>query len=497
MGLLHLVPLLAFLPKILLQGLPTAPPPPPPTISVTPEKTEYLIGDTVSIRCAAPSAPSAPSKLQGFQLARTGSWLEVRSPWRSHTFTFNLTGPRDGGPHACTYTVLDRYRRPTRSRESRVVDIKVRDPPPAPTLVLNASSRVVSEGSPLLFLCTAPAGAVGPRFRIFRDGSEIPGEILGGHQIRLLVAPSGRNHSGNFSCGYEELVQGRWILSALSDVIEVTVKEPPGAPRLDVDPPFTELLEGAPLRLTCLAPGAAPGLRFHFFRNGVEIPRSPPEPKNPQNPPNLPGITAGGSSELLIPKTPQNFGGIFSCGFEEDVGGTWVASPPSQGLEVVVKALPGPPGLLLDPPSGRVRAGDVLGVTCAANGSGGGGERRFYFYKDGAQQFWEAGFRERALLNLPVAENSGGGFSCRYEERVRGRWVASPLSRVAVVTVTAPALPVPLVAGCAAAAAAALLGLLGVVCYCHRRRGRAHWKGLYNKEDPGTYPMTGVDRSEA
>lgn len=98
-----------------------------------------------------------------------------------------------------------------------------------------------------------------------------------------------------------------------------------------MEPPFTELSEGDPLRLTCLAPAAAPGLRFHFYRNGVEIPRSPPDPKN------APGTTAGGSSELLIPQTPRGFGGTFSCGFEEDVGGTWVASPPSRGLEVAVK----------------------------------------------------------------------------------------------------------------------------------------------------------------
>ncbi|XP_066843274.1 alpha-1B-glycoprotein [Anser cygnoides] len=324
MGLLQLIPLLASLPIILLQGSPTDLPPPPPDIAVTPEKREYLIGDTVSIRC---SAPRSRDKVRGFQFSRTGGWLDVRTAWRTYTYTFNVTGPKDGGSHTCTYTVGDRYRQARRSRESRAVDINVRDPPPQPTLVLNASAGVVSEGFPLLFLCTAPASAAEaapPRFRFYKDGAEAIGgaEVATqGHQARLRVAESSRNHTGNFTCGYEEHIEGRWILSFLSEAVEVFVKEPPSAPRLGVEPPFTVLSEGSPLRLTCLAPGAGSRLRFRFYRNGVEIPEGSPGPKN------LPGTTPGGSSELLVPQTPRGFGGTFSCGFEEDVGGTWVPSP--------------------------------------------------------------------------------------------------------------------------------------------------------------------------
>ncbi|NXI66425.1 FCRL5 protein, partial [Anseranas semipalmata] len=316
-------------PRQTLPPLPDLPPPPPPNITVTPEKTEYLIGDTISIRCMA---PWSNNKMQGFRFSGTSGWVvDIRTMRRTYTYTFNITGPKDRGSHTCTYTVINKFRQLVHSQESKAIIINVKDPPTQPTLV--ASTSVVSEGYPLLFFCTVPARAAERRFHFYKEGVEnIAGAEVTSRdeEAELRVAESRMNHTGNFTCGYEEKIEGRWILSFISQATEVFVKEPPSAPRLGLDPPFTVVSEGYPLRLTCLASSDDSRLRFRFYRNGVEIPPGQEGSESHSG-------NAGSSSELFFPQTPKRFSGKFSCGIEEDVGGTWVPSPQSEALDITVK----------------------------------------------------------------------------------------------------------------------------------------------------------------
>ncbi|NXK15592.1 FCRL5 protein, partial [Herpetotheres cachinnans] len=304
--------------------------PPPPNITVTPEKLEYLIGDPISIRCVA---PWSKEKIQGFQFSGTSGWaVDVRTVRRMYTYRFNITGPKDGGSHACSYTIINQFRRPIRSQESKSIIISVKDHPPRPTLALKSSTGVAIEGQPLVFLCTAPVGDEERRFHFYKGkvkvikGAEL---TLGNTEAQLRVLESSRNYTGNFTCGYEEKTEGRWIPSYLSQAVEVLVKEPASAPRLGVDPPSGVVSENYTLRITCVASRDDFRLRFHFYRNGVEIPPGHEGSKT--------GNT-GNFSELLFPQSPKRFGGKFSCGVEEDVGGTWVPSPQSEAVEVTVKA---------------------------------------------------------------------------------------------------------------------------------------------------------------
>ncbi|KAM6032566.1 uncharacterized protein VSU04_017323 isoform 2-T2 [Chlamydotis macqueenii] len=396
MGSLRLVPLLASLQMLLRPASPAGnpaalppPPPPPPDITVTPEKTEYLIGDAVAIRCAA---PASAQRIVGFQFSGTSGWAaEVRTARRTATYRFNVTGPRDGGEHACTYAVVDRYRQRVRSRESAYVSLSVR--------------------------------------------------------------------------------------------------EAAAAPRLAVDPPGGVVSEAYPLRLTCAAARADFALRFRFYRDGAELRAGQGGSRS---------RTEGASALLLFPRAPRGFGGEFSCGTEEDVGGTWVPAPRSPGVEVTVKDLPPPPALLSDPPSGEVPEGSPLLLTCAA-AAGPRAPRRFVFYRDGAEQFAETGAGDRALFSVPAANGSraGGRFTCRYEEKVGDSWIPSPVSRALTVVTQARPRLVPLAAGCAAGGGAALLlGLLLAACLFRRRRGGVHWKGLHDKDDAGAYAMASVSGSD-
>ncbi|NWH22799.1 FCRL5 protein, partial [Grus americana] len=302
----------------------------PPNITVTPEKTEYLIGDTVSLRCVA---PWTKEKIQGFQFSGTSGWaVDVRTTKRTYTYRFNITGPKDGGAHACTYTVINRLRRPLRSQESRSIILSVRDHPPQPTLTFNSSTSVVIEGQTLVFLCKAPAGDAERRFRFYKEKVKVINVnelILRENEAQLQVVEINQNFSGNFTCGYEEKTEGRWIPSYPSQAVQVLVKEPASAPTLGADPPTRVVSENYPLRLTCEASRDEFGLRFRFYRNGVEIPPGQGGSKTKN---------VGNFSEILFPRSPGKFGGTFSCGVEENVGGTWVPSPRSEGVDVTVKA---------------------------------------------------------------------------------------------------------------------------------------------------------------
>ncbi|KAM9121208.1 uncharacterized protein ACDP82_014983 [Pangshura tecta] len=82
--------------------------------------------------------------------------------------------------------------------------------------------------------CTAPRDAAQRRFHFYKDGVKlIPGEV--GSEINtteprtvsvntsvLRILLTGSNNTREFTCGYEENVSGRWILSRRSQAVTVT-----------------------------------------------------------------------------------------------------------------------------------------------------------------------------------------------------------------------------------------------------------------------------------
>lgn len=102
------------------------------------------------------------------------------------------------------------------------------DRPPQPTLALKPSSGVTIVGQTLVFSCAAPPGEAERRFHLYREKVEVTGDLNATAEVtraRLKVrTESGQGHAGNFSCGYEEKTEGRWISSYLSPTVEVLVK---------------------------------------------------------------------------------------------------------------------------------------------------------------------------------------------------------------------------------------------------------------------------------
>ncbi|KAH1182177.1 hypothetical protein KIL84_009931 [Mauremys mutica] len=124
----------------------------------------------------------------------------------------------------------------TRSQAMNVTgSFTVTDPPPQPVLELDPPSGVVSEGLSLLITCAVSRDASEGRFHFYKDGVKIvPGDMgseisttepgTGSMNVSVLSIPqAGPNNTGEFTCGYEKNVSGRWIPSPRSRAVNVTV----------------------------------------------------------------------------------------------------------------------------------------------------------------------------------------------------------------------------------------------------------------------------------
>ncbi|TFJ95934.1 membrane protein [Platysternon megacephalum] len=170
---------------------------PAPQITVFPKHPVYITGEAVTLTCSA-AGTSTVSGVRFFMDGQKIHSKELPSPHR-YTDSIQLSGP---------------------------------------SLSVDPPSGVVSEGLPLLITCRAPGDPGQWRFHFYKDGVELlPGDV--GSEISttepstrsmnisvLSIPQAGPNNTGQFTCGYEENVGGRWIPSPRSRAVNVTVTVP-------------------------------------------------------------------------------------------------------------------------------------------------------------------------------------------------------------------------------------------------------------------------------
>ncbi|XP_044840806.1 immunoglobulin superfamily member 1-like [Mauremys mutica] len=206
-----------------------------PQLSVSPQQPVYITGEAVTLTCSAARA-STVSGVRFFRDHQKIHSKELPSPRYSYIESFRLSGGSglQAGVYSCESwkTVSGREMPLVRSQP---ISIALTDSPPQPVLELDPPSGAVSEGLPLLIICTTSRNARERRFHFYKDrveiihgdmGSEIsttePG--TGSMNVSVLSIPqAGPNNTGEFTCGYEENVGGRWIPSSRSRAVNVTV----------------------------------------------------------------------------------------------------------------------------------------------------------------------------------------------------------------------------------------------------------------------------------
>ncbi|TFJ97270.1 DNA-directed RNA polymerase I subunit RPA49 [Platysternon megacephalum] len=200
-----------------------------PALSVSPRHPVYFPGEAVTLQCMVPPGAHPAT---GFQLSRVGG--RNLSSGSSDTHTLSITGLGDAGSFTCLYWICP-SRQCIQSWESRPISIYVTDPPSRPALSIDPQSGVVSEGLPLLISCMAPSDAGDRRFHFYKDGDElVPGDVgseisttepsTGSVNVSVLSIPwASPNNTGEFTCGYEVNMSGRWVPSPRSRAVKVTV----------------------------------------------------------------------------------------------------------------------------------------------------------------------------------------------------------------------------------------------------------------------------------
>ncbi|XP_074917403.1 Fc receptor-like protein 5 [Chelonoidis abingdonii] len=445
-------------------------PPPAPRLALAPPHPVYIAGEQVTLRCSAPQGEGV-AKYRFYRQRRRlipdrvpeptgGARLELRAE----------TGM--AGLYVCAYWAL-RTGREVPSEESQPVSVSVTDPPGKPSVSLSPDYPAYVAGDRVEINCSAPPGACPMQYGLHKGGEPLgplPGSA--GNWWMDLQANGARNATRSFSCAYVELIQGREVPSYASDPVSVSVIPAPGAPSLRLTLPLPLYVTGETVTAECIVPAGLYVPRAHWVLRDGEALREQPGPQFPLN------INPSDS-------------GTYRCGYSTELHGRHLRSPPSDPVTLRVTDPPPQPALSVDPPSGVVGEGLPLLITCRAPGDA--SERRFHFYKDGAEIIPgdtgseisttepSIGSMNFSVLSiLQAGPSNTGEFSCEYEVNMSGRWILSSRSQAVNVTVTAWSLPVPLVAGCGGAATALALLLL-LICLCRkkaasRRLSTSYWK---------------------
>nr|XP_025040344.1 uncharacterized protein LOC112545759 [Pelodiscus sinensis] len=205
--------------------------PPAPKLTMSSQHRVFLRGESVTLTCSAPRT----AKVSGFWFFRDGQRISSRelqwSQYNVRSLQLSCVSDSEAGVYNCGYWETESGRR-IPSERSQNFPIAVTDLPPQPELSMDPPSGAVSEGFSLNFICTAPRDARERRFHFYKDGIElVPGDL--GSEIStveprsvnvsvLSIPRAGPNVTGEFTCGYEENVAGRWVLSPRSQVATVT-----------------------------------------------------------------------------------------------------------------------------------------------------------------------------------------------------------------------------------------------------------------------------------
>ncbi|XP_074917409.1 LOW QUALITY PROTEIN: Fc receptor-like protein 5 [Chelonoidis abingdonii] len=442
-------------------------PPLAPKLSLHPKLLVYMPGEKITLNCSAPHG----EEVSGFRFHhqrgdQTPEELPaaIGGPWMDLTAQ---TG--NDGSYTCQYWRREAGQEIV-SKNSNSITVPVSDFPRKPLVSLSPDYPAYVAGDKVKINCLAPPATSPVQYGFYQNRTllgSLPGKDSSWQTD--LQANTTRNATRSFSCTYVKLIQGREVPSYASNPVSVSVIPAPGAPSLRLIPPLPLYLMGETVTAECIVPAVLYVPRAHWVLRDGEALREQPGPQFPLNvtPSDSGTYRCGYSTELHAPVTP-----------------THSASPPSDPVTLRSCCDPLPkPALSVDPPSGVVSEGLPLLITCRAPGDT--SERRFHFYKDGAEIIPgdteseisttepSIGSMNFSVLSiLQAGPSNTGEFSCEYEVNMRGRWIPSPRSQAVNVTVTAWSLPIPLVAGCGGAATALALLLL-LICLCRKKKAGA------------------------
>ncbi|XP_075767891.1 immunoglobulin superfamily member 1-like isoform X2 [Pelodiscus sinensis] len=443
---------------------------PAPKLTVSPEHSIFLREESVTLMCSAP--PTA--KVSGMWFFKDGQRIDSRAPqWPGSTVSLSLqlwsVSELQAIEYSCGYWET-MSRREIPSERSRPILILVTASLPAPKLTLFPQQPVYIIGETVTLMCSAAGEPTLSRIQFFYYSQKIQFKELSSprdsHNESLPLLIESMFSAGQYSCESWKTVSGREIKSARSQPSSIRVTARPPPPRLSLDPLLPIYIRGDPVTLRCSSQlnEEAAGYRF-FNQRGEQI-----------------SSRESSQGTWQISTSDAATSQAYTCLYWREERGREIPSEMSPPVPVPVTDPPPQPELSMDPPSGAVREGFSLNITCTVSGDT--SKRRFLFYKDGVKLVpgdlgSEISTKESitssvkgSVLSIPRAgPNITGEFTCGYEENMAGRWIPSPRSQAVNITenimMSASYGDILLGTGGVLLLIAALAALL---CYWHRKK---------------------------
>ncbi|KAJ1137496.1 hypothetical protein NDU88_003894 [Pleurodeles waltl] len=421
-----------------------------PTLSFSAGYTTYLMGESVSLKCIAPTIA------RGFRFYKDGR--AANGPLDPSLGTYRIASVNRGnqGSYTCKYWV-DMLGQEVTSEESRPVQLHILEHPATPDLFLEPKNSVYLRGESVGVRCEVHGMASPAEYHFFKDGSNVAAS-RGTSESTYVIASADSQSAGSYTCQYFIHLPGRLLTSMLSSPVSIYITDHPVAPTISYQPLFPVFITGETLILQCKAFSAATVSGFRFYHASREVAHwSGPAP----------GI-------FEIPKVRLDQQGPYSCIYWTQQAGRVIPSLESSTVLIYVIDPLLPPILTVIPFNGQVTDGDIVTLHCLPR------SLRMNF-----TTHFTSGHSE-ILHNISETQNSysfqvtlardsdGKNYSCYHEVDIHGRKLRSPSSAGVQITVQARLLLWPIITG-------TILGFLLVVilvlclCWavCPKHRGAA------------------------
>ncbi|XP_038639212.1 Fc receptor-like protein 5 [Scyliorhinus canicula] len=141
---------------------------------------------------------------------------------KENSAIFKIVGISQGGRYQCKYGTTIK-RRWLESQLSQPIIVSIADPLTTPGISLDQSTGVYLEGEMVTITCEGDREYNGRRFYFYKDSQELTSHQVLIRENKGSFPITRQNQAGRYQCKYGNSVKTRWLESAPSDAITVTV----------------------------------------------------------------------------------------------------------------------------------------------------------------------------------------------------------------------------------------------------------------------------------
>ncbi|XP_038642640.1 deleted in malignant brain tumors 1 protein-like [Scyliorhinus canicula] len=396
-----------------------------PTISTDPDFAVYVPGGSIRITCTTPYG-----YVEGrFKLMKNSNAINVQMLSPNEIAVNVLLGNlsvNSSGSYNCVYetNVSGKW---ISFIASEAMEIRVINPPIRPTISASPALPVYVAGETVAIMCKLPNGQSIGRLQLLIDSETVINSTSNKQFITYSIRNITISNEGMYTCSYRTQVSGRWINSALSRPLKMTVTNRPTQPSVSTSPAYPVYVSGESVTMTCTIPFVFSTGRLQWLQNSVSI---------------LSSNTSRRSLTYTIHNISCSGEGRYRCSYEAQLSGRWIMSSPSQPIEIRLAGeshldpLP-QPAIEMSPEHTVYVSGETVTITCEVPHAVSVG--RFHLLKDSNPVLENRGSQKSLVYPIRnITRSNEGAYKCSYQARVAGRWLPSFASNPIRINITNP-----------------------------------------------------------